>query len=91
MKTTLDKKLSLLFVIMLISRLAAMAQNPSISGKIIDQNNKALDFVNIGLLKANDSVLVKSAITDIDGRYTFSNVTAGNYIISARMFGFKNT
>ena len=91
MKTTLDKKLSLLFVIMLISRLAAMAQNPSISGKIIDQNNKALDFVNVGLLKANDSVLIKSAITDIEGKYTFSNVAAGNYIISASMFGFKNT
>ncbi|GAB3805408.1 outer membrane beta-barrel family protein [Spirosoma humi] len=43
------------------------------------------------LLKANDSTLVKGAISDVDGKYAFENVGAGNYLIAAQQIGYRKT
>ena len=60
-----------------------------ISGTVLNEEQKPLDYVTINLLKAKDSSLVKTAITDLKGIYTFENMAAGDYFISAMMMGYK--
>ena len=47
-----------------------MAQ--SITGKVVDENNSPLDYVNVVLLKA-DSTYVSGTVTDENGLFTFEN------------------
>ncbi|HYK76493.1 MAG TPA: TonB-dependent receptor, partial [Daejeonella sp.] len=60
-----------------------------ITGSVIDDKQQALDFATVSLLKAKDSTLVKTAMTDIAGNYFFEKVAAGEYLISASMVGYK--
>ena len=46
-----------------------MAQ--SITGKIVDENNSPLDFVNVVLLKA-DSTYIAGTVTDENGVFLFN-------------------
>ncbi len=67
-----------------------------ISGNIKDGGNqKIIDAATITLLKATDSSLLKTAITDKDGNFVFEKVNNGSYIIAAASLGhikvFSNT
>ncbi|HYK75791.1 MAG TPA: hypothetical protein VEV16_02350, partial [Daejeonella sp.] len=50
--------------------------NSKITGSVIDDKQQALDFATVSLLKAKDSTLVKTAMTDIAGNYFFEKVAA---------------
>ncbi|MBC8054686.1 MAG: TonB-dependent receptor [Sphingobacteriaceae bacterium] len=65
------------------------AQTKSISGKVSDEQNKALDFANVALLKAKDSALVKSAITDAFGAYSFEISQTEDFLIAVQAVGYK--
>jgi ferric enterobactin receptor len=65
------------------------AQN-KISGKIIDDQGKALPFVNVLLLKKADSSLVKAAISENDGAFVLSEAPDGAYLLRANMLGFTD-
>lgn len=43
-----------------------------ISGRVIDSNGNPLEFVNIVLMNAKDSVFVAGTISDSDGRFSFN-------------------
>lgn len=52
---------------------------------------KPLEFATIMLLKAQDSTLVKGAISDAAGKWAFENVGAGRYVVAAHQVGFRKT
>ena len=60
-----------------------------ITGSVIDNQGKPLDFATIILLKVADSGVVKTSMTDPEGRYSFENIASGEYLITANMMGFK--
>lgn len=60
-----------------------------ITGAIIDDQAKALDFATIILLRASDSTMVKTTMTDLTGKYLFENIAAGDYRVQATMVGYK--
>jgi hypothetical protein len=60
----------------------------SVSG-LVQENGKPLSLVNLSLLKANDSVLAKTAITDDKGYYKIENLQPGSYILKASRVGYK--
>lgn len=75
---------------------AALAQTPAkpaykISGSVADENGKGAPFASVALLKAKDSSLVKGAITNDNGLYTFDRVAAGTYIIRATVVGYAKS
>ena len=72
--------LSLLW--MVIPFLAA-AQTATLSGKIIDQNNDPIPLAKITI--ENSSL---SAPTDLDGNFSFDNLTAGTYTVVAFSTGY---
>lgn len=64
------------------------AKQGTISGIILDEQRKPIDFVTVGLFKASDSSLVKTALTSPDGKFEFPNINTGNYYVKANMMGY---
>jgi len=62
-----------------------------ISGTVLDEEKKPLDFATISLLKSGDSSLVRTAVSDLDGKFLLSDLSAGDYFLTASMIGFKKT
>lgn len=65
--------------------LAASAQTTGkITGKIKDGGDQhVIDGATVSLVKAKDSSLVKVALTDKEGNYSFDNVKEGAYLVKA--------
>ena len=76
-----------LFLISFLAVAPAFAQQ--ISGNVKDQESKALAGSTISLLNAKDSSVVKLALSNNDGRFSFSEIKAGHYLVSASHIGFK--
>jgi iron complex outermembrane receptor protein len=74
---------------------SSQAQTPTqgkITGSIKDGGiQKVIDAATVSLLKAKDSSLVKVAVTDKDGNFTFENVKEGNYLVLATSVGHGKT
>src|SRR6187200_2615014 len=62
-----------------------------VSGVITDDSQKPLQSVSVSLLRAKDSVLVKIAVTDKEGKYEFENISDGKFLLSVSSVGFKKT
>ncbi|HLG04109.1 MAG TPA: carboxypeptidase regulatory-like domain-containing protein, partial [Bacteroidia bacterium] len=71
--------------------LALGPDNPSISGRIVDQEKNPVEFAAVTLLKSGDSSLVKGAMTGSDGTFNFSAIKPGSYLIAVTFAGFKKT
>jgi hypothetical protein len=77
-------------VIAILTSLSGFATGKlgTISGLIIDDQSKPVDYVTVGLFKTSDSTLVKTALTSPDGRFEFININTGSYFIKANMMGY---
>ncbi|HEU4718929.1 MAG TPA: TonB-dependent receptor [Bacteroidia bacterium] len=62
----------------------------SVKGKVTDAENKPMEFVVVTLLRAQDSSLVKGAVTDQDGAFSF-DAAAGKYLVCASFTGYTKT
>ena len=83
------KKLFFLFASLLfLSSFEIIAQG-KISGQIIDDKNKIVEFANVILLKAKDSTLVKGALSDQNGSFEFEKTPSGEYLVSISQMGYK--
>lgn len=60
-----------------------------VTGTVLDEQNKPLDFATVLLLNAKDSVLVKSAMTDLAGKFVFENLAKGSYKVTAAMVSYS--
>jgi hypothetical protein len=62
----------------------------SVSGKIRSQEDKAaLAEVNVLILRSADSGLVKTGVTDKDGRYFIEAPAPGTFIVKAMLIGYE--
>src|SRR5664279_4391145 len=77
-------------IILIFSCYFSFAQNAAqVSGKITGDNNKPLAAATVSLLKAKDSSLVKTAVTNNGGVFKILSVKAGSYFISATSVGYS--
>lgn len=60
-----------------------------ISGVVLDEENKPLEFVSVALLQPKDSLLVKYTSTDIDGKYVLPNIKAGTYLFQIYLMTYQ--
>ena len=89
------KKLFSLLAVIAIG-LSSFAQSASSGGKISGSikdggNQKIIDAASVSLLRAKDSVLVKVAVTDKDGNFSFENIKEGSYLVLATSIGHTKT
>lgn len=69
---------------LMVACLKVNAQNGSISGNIVDQNNFYLPGANVVI-----ESLKKGAITDFDGNFSILSIPAGNYQLKVTYLGYK--
>ncbi len=66
------------------------SQEYTISGKVVDAENKPVSFANVVVLKANDSTFVGGTSTDDYGDFLINKLKAGDYILKISFIGYKN-
>ena len=62
----------------------------SISGRIIDEGEAPIEFVNILLYSAESLEMVTGEVTSEDGNFNFSNIPDGSYFIECSFIGFES-
>src|SRR4051812_9689824 len=62
-----------------------------VSGIVLDEAKKPLDFATVSLLNAPDSILIRTAVSGLDGKFAFENVAAGTYRVNISMVGYAKT
>ncbi len=83
------KKITLLLTATLLSFLLHAQNKPGkISGSISNAEGKPVEAATIQLLRAADKGLVKVAVTDKSGNYSFEKIAEGKYIVSVSAVGF---
>ncbi|THD69292.1 TonB-dependent receptor [Robertkochia marina] len=65
------------------------AQEYELSGRVDDQEGRPMSFVNVLLLKVEDSTMIKGVSTMDDGGFLFENVANGNYLLKSSYVGFQ--
>jgi iron complex outermembrane receptor protein len=73
------------------SVLAQEANAYLIKGSVTDEKSAPLEFVNVLLLSAADSSLVKAVASDEKGEFIFENVKEGDYLLKLSQVGLADS
>ncbi|HYE74124.1 MAG TPA: carboxypeptidase-like regulatory domain-containing protein, partial [Blastocatellia bacterium] len=83
---------SLLALCWLISSSLLAQSNGGIQGKVKEQNGKALSEVNVMIERVVNAKTKEKAgeiKTNSQGEFSFSNLPAGNYVLTFELSGFR--
>ncbi len=70
---------------------ATEAQNVKVSGIVRDaKTGEALPFVNVGLMRPADTVFMRGAATDMQGRFEIQDVKKGDYVMQVSCVGYES-
>jgi iron complex outermembrane receptor protein len=74
---------------------AAQAQTTAPTGKItgslITELGKPADYATVSLLRAKDSSIIKSSLSNEAGKYVIERVSVGTYLLKATIIGYNKT
>jgi iron complex outermembrane recepter protein len=82
------KKITVLLTILTLA-IQAMAQNSGRLSGNLSYGGKTIESASVTLLKAQDSSLIKAAISDKNGDFIFENIPFGNYLITINSLGYQ--
>ncbi|RZK53421.1 MAG: TonB-dependent receptor, partial [Pedobacter sp.] len=82
------RTLYFLLIAILLTNTAFAAKQGTVAGMVLDEQNKPVDYATVGLFRTSDSTFVKTAMTDPNGKFQFTNVNFGTYFIKANMMGY---
>lgn len=84
------KRAYLLFTILFLQMGFLFSQN-NVSGVLVDSlNNEKLPFVNVGLMRATDSVFVSGTSSNEVGLFKLEHVPNGKYIFFVSSIGYES-
>ncbi len=75
------KKIVFWIAAVLFQYSALSQSNTRVTGIVTDSEKAPIESANISLLKKSDSALVKVAVTDKSGRFSFSGLTENTYFL----------
>ncbi len=73
----------------LTDAVSAQSKPGSITGSVEDAAGKPISSATVSLLKGNDSSLVKTAISNKDGKFEFENIGEGSYLVMITSSGME--
>ena len=84
------KKLLIVFTIMFFA-IKGMAQTieTSVSGSTVDTKNTPVESATISLMKSKDSSIIKIAVSNKAGKFSFADIPYGNYFITISSVNFN--
>ncbi|MEJ5993719.1 TonB-dependent receptor [Pedobacter sp. Du54] len=81
-----------LTILIILSIKTSKAQEKTIqgiiNGTVLDEIQKPVEYATIGLFKTTDSSLVKTTLSNPDGKFQFITVKTGSYFVKVNMMGF---
>lgn len=77
-------------ILVFMGRSSLLFAQTQIVGKISQATGEAIQFANILLLSATDSLLIKGEVSTVDGAFQFNSLPAGSYRIHITMLGFED-
>jgi uncharacterized surface anchored protein len=77
----------LLLLLLTTSTLVSKAQQ--ITGLAKDESGSPLNGATVSLIRANDSSIIKLAVTKANGSYSFYGIKEGTYKVLATYIGYK--
>lgn len=77
-----------LLSLLLIFFTGSISYAQQITGRIKDEQGKALSGATVALKKTTDSAVVKLGVTNSTGGYSFSNIAKGTYFINTSHVGY---
>lgn len=84
------KRIFLLFSVLFIQAGVLFSQN-NVSGVLVDSlNNEKLPFVNVGLMRAIDSIFVSGTSSNENGQFKLEHVPDGKYIFFVSSIGYES-
>lgn len=79
----------MLIAMLFISYVKVYSQEKStLTGEIKDQQNKSISYATVSLYKQQDSISIKSLLSDSLGRFLFQNIDQGSYKIKVSGIGY---
>lgn len=81
---------SLAHTLFLLCLSSAASLAGSISGKVIDEAGKPVSLASVMLLRATDSLLSKTELTDEKGEYHLTPSEEGLFIVKVNMMGYDS-
>lgn len=75
--------MSLLFIV------PVFGQQVQLKGKVSTANQEPVAYATVSILQKSDSTLVKVSITDGDGKFSFAEIKAGEYLLRVTSVGYK--
>lgn len=95
MKTHIYKLYILLIVFLAaangLQAQTAAPQKVTVTGNLVNEQGKPMDYASVTLLRAKDSSTVKGTLTNDAGNYTFDNIATGSYIVRATTVGYQKS
>lgn len=92
MKSVTYKIYLILLLLSFIPAVAVFAKAvpaAKITGSIVSDQNKPVEFATVSLLRAKDSSIVKGTLGTDAGLYTFDHVAKGTYLIKVTAIGYS--
>ena len=77
-----------LLLLLLLTLTTFFSQAQQINGVTKDESGQPLNGATVSLIKAKDSSIIKLAVTKIDGSYSFSGISEGNYKVLVTNVGY---
>ncbi|MEZ5017191.1 MAG: outer membrane beta-barrel family protein [Flavipsychrobacter sp.] len=81
-------KFAITTITLLIS-LSLSAQDYSINGKVLDEDNHPIVAATVSVLSSKDSSWLKTELTDEYGAFKVKNIKAGKYILHVNSVGYE--
>ncbi|MGL2986369.1 outer membrane beta-barrel protein [Flavobacterium sp. RSSA_27] len=79
------------FLLTFIANTTAQEKLVTVSGNIKDKFTESeLPFVNVSLKTAKDNTIISGTITNEEGRFVFTNIKSGNYLLEFSFIGYKS-
>ena len=75
--------------LLIYSLLHSLAYSQTLTGRVSDEAGKFLEFANVTLHRAVDSVFVKAALSDNQGQFEFENLSAGQFFVRVTQVGYR--
>jgi len=77
-------------IVFLLAISAATAQRNSVTGQLHDAlNNEPLAYANLGVLSISDTLFIKGATSDFDGKFEINGIDAGDYFLRVSYIGYS--
>ena len=88
----MNKTFTLLMISLTLFSYMTLAQEKpgSISGSLTDMNNKFIEAASVSLLNSGDSSLIKSLVSNHDGKFRFENLIPGSYLLKITSVAFTD-